>query len=102
MRSRQSVTIARVVAIALGALGASAVVVRFFEVPYAIAEVVSVFPAYPFAAFTKAFSPRSQEGLFWLSGHSPPFLSVPGVALVYFIPGWIVWKLAGRHDGARQ
>lgn len=46
--------------------------------------------ATPFWAIDTRFGAlHVSEGLFWTSGHSPPFLKPAGIALVYFAPAVI-------------
>src|SRR5262245_51852225 len=51
--------------------------------------------AIPFYFIDSRFGTKDvTEGLFWATGHSPPFLNPLGIFVVYFIPAFvgIVWS----------
>jgi len=70
----------------------------------AIGEAALVWPAVVLYSLSSgAGSGNVTHGLLWDSAHGPPFLTVPGVVILYLVPG--VWGIViflrsrARHSG---
>jgi hypothetical protein len=50
-------------------------------------------PAIPLYALSSGFGHTyPTHGLLWDSAHGPPFLTLLGVVLVYFVPAFLGWR----------
>jgi anaerobic C4-dicarboxylate transporter len=67
-----------------------------------VGEYALILPAVPFSLAATTIA-NERRGFFWDSAHGPPFLTLPGVLLVYFLPAFLglvwLWR-TGR--GSRQ
>ena len=53
-----------------------------------------IYPAIPLYALSSGFGHANPtHGFLWDSAHGPPFLTLLGVVVVYFVPSFLGWRL---------
>ena len=103
MIRRNPIVIVAAFLASLGSLGLAAHAEITGLVPDKILIAVLMLPAWPRAAFSQSLSSEPvRQGLLWGSAHSPAFLNVPGVIVVYLLPAAALawWAHKRRKDPA--
>jgi hypothetical protein len=63
-----------------------------------VAELLVILPAVPFYLLSSTTGGGDHGGVLWDSAHGPPFLTLAGIVVVYFLPALLAfgWELNGR------
>ena len=96
---------ASIVWLAFGAAGLLSLTGAAPRAAGALGEIALVLPAIPmYFVATRFETARSNAGVLWASVHGPPFLTPPGLIVVYVLPALVtgIWMVVRRRRTLRS